>query len=108
MGKWQRSKVSRFEREIARNSDIANDIYTGKIKKTHVNKYENVKHKKKYNKNPVNIDNKIKVITNKEIKETVNSLVGQYDNMKKTINYYNYIISIVILLVLVVIGIKLI
>ena len=107
MGKWQKFKVSRFEREVARNSGVAEDIYNGKIKRTHVNKYENVKHKKKYNKNPVNIDNKIKVIANKEIKETVNSLVSQCDKMKKTINYFNYTISIIVIILLVIFGIKL-
>ena len=66
MGKGQRSKRSRYVREIARNCEVAEDIYNGKIKikREHINKYagEEFKKKKKKSKHPVTIDNKINMV----------------------------------------------
>lgn len=115
MGKGQRSKRNRYNREIIRNSEVTEDVYSGKIKykKEHYNKYagEEFKGKKKKNKNPTTIDNKLEKIT-RETEEKVEMIVKDYnENINKIIKRYNYGILIgiaLLMLVLTIIGFTLI
>ena len=94
MGKGQRSKRSRYVREIARNCEVAEDIYNGKIKikREHVNKYagEEFKGKKKKGKHPVTIDNKINMVIdtmNNEIAEVRKEHDEKISKIRKTFDY---------------------
>ena len=115
MGKGQRSKRNRYNREIIRNSEVAEEVYSGKIKykKEHYNKYagEEFKGKKKKNKNPATIDNKLEKIS-RETEEKVEMIVKDYnDNINKITKRYNYGILIglaVFIIVLIIISFKII
>lgn len=96
MGKGQRSKRNRYNREIIRNSEVAEEVYSGKIKykKEHYNKYagEEFKGKKKKNKNPVTIDNKINMVIDNMNNELAEVKKEHDKNINKIVKTFNYTI----------------
>lgn len=112
MGKGQRSKRSRYVREIARNCEVAEDIYNGKIKikREHVNKYagEEFKKKKKKSKHPVTIDNKINMVIdnmNNEVAKIRKENDDKISKIRKGFDYAVLGLIVIVIIVMFVIGV---
>ena len=112
MGKGQRSKRSRYVREIARNCEVAEDIYNGKIKikREHINKYagEEFKKKKKKSKHPVTIDNKINMVIdnmNNEVAKIRKETDDKISKIRKGFDYAVLGLIGIVIIVMFVIGV---
>ena len=110
MGKGQRSKRSRYARELARNYEVAEDIYNGKVKRIHVNKYagEEFKQKKKKGKHPITIDNKINMVIdnmNNEVNEIKKDYNTKISKIKKGFDYAVLGIVAIVMIIMFVIGV---
>ena len=110
MGKGQKSKRNRYIREINRNSEVADDIYKGKIKvkRVHYNKYAGEEFKNKKRKNPVTIDNKINMVIN-NMNNDVNKIKKDYNKkiskIKKGFDYTVLGLIVIVMIALFIIGV---
>lgn len=112
MGKGQRSKRSRYVRELARNYEVAEDIYNGKVKvkRVHVNKYagEEFKNKKKKGKHPITIDNKINMVIdnmNNEHNEIRKDYNNKISKIKRGFDYAVLGFVAIVMIIMFVIGV---
>lgn len=110
MGKGQKSKRNRYVREVIRNYEVAEDVYTGKIKREHYNKYagEEFKNKKKKSKHPVTIDNKINMVIdnmNNEVTKIRKENDEKISKIRKGFNYAILGLIGILIIVMLVIGV---